>query len=40
MSNRSRPGLAVRVVGEVTEDRLDILREADYIYREEVERQV
>lgn len=32
------PGLAVRVVGEVTEDRLDILREADYIFREEIEK--
>lgn len=30
------PGLAVRVIGEVTKDKLDILREADAIFREEV----
>ena len=30
------PGLAVRCIGEVTEDRLAILREADAIFREEV----
>jgi len=27
------PGLAVRILGEVTKDKLDILKEADYIYR-------
>jgi GMP synthase (glutamine-hydrolysing) len=32
------PGLAVRIVGEVTEERLDLLRQADAIVREEVER--
>lgn len=32
------PGLAVRTVGEVTRDRLDILREADAIFLEELER--
>ncbi|MBQ9954513.1 MAG: glutamine-hydrolyzing GMP synthase [Eggerthellaceae bacterium] len=32
------PGLAVRVIGEVTEERLAILREADAIFREEVEK--
>ena len=30
------PGLAIRVIGEVTRDRLDILREADSIFREEI----
>lgn len=30
------PGLAVRVIGEITEDKLEILRDADAIFREEV----
>jgi GMP synthase (glutamine-hydrolysing) len=30
------PGLAIRVMGEVTPERLEILREADAIYREEI----
>ncbi len=30
------PGLAIRILGEVTEDRLRILREADYIFIEEL----
>jgi GMP synthase (glutamine-hydrolysing) len=30
------PGLAVRCVGEITEERLDILREADEIFLEEI----
>ncbi|MQA83278.1 MAG: glutamine-hydrolyzing GMP synthase [Streptosporangiales bacterium] len=32
------PGLAVRVIGEVTRERLDVLREADAIVREELTR--
>lgn len=31
------PGLAVRIIGEVTPERLDLLREADAIFREELE---
>ena len=30
------PGLAIRVIGDITEDKLNILREADYIFREEI----
>ncbi|ODU57876.1 MAG: glutamine-hydrolyzing GMP synthase [Clostridium sp. SCN 57-10] len=30
------PGLAVRVIGEITEEKLSILREADAIFREEI----
>jgi len=30
------PGLAVRVIGEVTKERCDILRQADHIYIEEI----
>ena len=30
------PGLAIRVIGEVTEERLAILRDADAIFREEI----
>ena len=32
------PGLAIRVIGEVTEEKLSILREADAIFREEMAR--
>ncbi|GAB4280211.1 MAG: glutamine-hydrolyzing GMP synthase [Coriobacteriia bacterium] len=32
------PGLAVRIIGEVTEDKLEILRRADAIVREEIDR--
>ncbi len=32
------PGLGIRIIGEVTQDRLDVLREADAIAREELSR--
>ena len=32
------PGLAVRIIGEITHDKLEILREADWIFREELEK--
>jgi GMP synthase (glutamine-hydrolysing) len=32
------PGLAIRILGEVTEERLSILREADFIVRQEINR--
>lgn len=32
------PGLGIRILGEVTEEKANILREADYIFREEVEK--
>ena len=32
------PGLAIRVIGEITRDKLDTLREADAIFREELAR--
>jgi GMP synthase (glutamine-hydrolysing) len=31
------PGLAVRIIGEITAEKLDLLREADAIFREEIE---
>ena len=30
------PGLAIRVIGDITKDKLDILRDADFIFREEI----
>ena len=30
------PGLAIRIIGEITEDKLALLREADYIFRDEI----
>ena len=30
------PGLAIRVIGAITKEKLDLLREADYIFRSEV----
>ncbi|MBP5270961.1 MAG: glutamine-hydrolyzing GMP synthase [Clostridia bacterium] len=32
------PGLAVRVIGEITKEKLDLLRDADAIFREEIDR--
>lgn len=34
------PGLGVRCMGEITKDKLDILRDADYIFREELEKNM
>jgi GMP synthase (glutamine-hydrolysing) len=33
------PGLAIRIIGEVTAERLEILRDADYIVRQEINRR-
>lgn len=30
------PGLAIRVIGEITKEKLDLLRDADYIFRDEI----
>ena len=30
------PGLAIRIIGEITKEKLDILREADFIFRDEI----
>ena len=32
------PGLAVRVIGEITKEKLELLREADAIFREEIDK--
>lgn len=32
------PGLGIRILGEVNKEKTDILKEADYIYRDEVEK--
>jgi GMP synthase (glutamine-hydrolysing) len=32
------PGLAIRIIGEITKDKADILRQADFIFREEIAR--
>lgn len=33
------PGLAIRIIGEVTSERLNILRDADFIVRDEISKQ-
>lgn len=33
------PGLAIRIIGEVTAERLNILRDADWVVRDEIKRQ-
>jgi GMP synthase (glutamine-hydrolysing) len=30
------PGLAIRIIGDITKDKLDILRDADFIFRDEI----
>ena len=30
------PGLAIRVMGDITKDKLNILKDADYVYRDEI----
>lgn len=30
------PGLAIRIIGEITEEKINILQEADYIWRDEI----
>lgn len=30
------PGLAIRVIGDITKEKLDILREADFVFRDEI----
>ena len=30
------PGLAIRIIGDITQEKLEILRDADYIFREEI----
>ncbi len=30
------PGLAIRIIGDITQEKLDILKEADYIFRDEI----
>ncbi|NJN76807.1 MAG: GMP synthase (glutamine-hydrolyzing), partial [Synechococcaceae cyanobacterium RL_1_2] len=33
------PGLAIRIIGEVTAERLNILRDADWVVRDEIQKQ-
>ncbi len=32
------PGLAIRIIGDVTKEKLELLRETDYIYRDEIKK--
>lgn len=32
------PGLAIRIIGEITDDKLEIVRESDYIFRDEIKK--
>ena len=32
------PGLAIRIIGDVTEEKLEILRDADFIFRDEIKK--
>lgn len=32
------PGLAIRIIGDITEEKLHLVRESDYIYREEIKK--
>ncbi len=34
------PGLGIRIIGEVTEEKVRIVQDADFIYREEVDKAV
>ncbi len=34
------PGLGIRIIGEVTEEKVKIVQDADYIYREEIDKAV
>ena len=33
------PGLAIRVIGEITREKLDILRDADFVFRDELHKE-
>ncbi len=33
------PGLAIRIIGEITEEKLEILKDADLIFRQEIEKE-
>ena len=33
------PGLAIRIIGDITKEKLEILKDADYIFREEISKE-